>query len=104
MAKAALRGRIDRLKGLKENVILGDIVPVGTSSPEIVCQLEVNKQKDFHFAMNGDKKNLNWQAKYALCDYCEKQNIHLIRIIHEGLSRQLLSINPDLKKGLRNTK
>ena len=39
LAKAALRGRIDRLKGLKENVILGDIVPVGTSSPEIVCQL-----------------------------------------------------------------
>nr|YP_009709478.1 RNA polymerase subunit beta'' [Asplenium nidus]QEW89294.1 RNA polymerase subunit beta'' [Asplenium nidus] len=104
LAKAALRGRIDRLKGLKENVILGDIVPVGTSSPEIVCQLEVNKQKDFHFAMNRDKKNLNWQAKYALCDYCEKQNIHLIRTIHEGLSRQLLSINPDLKKGLRNTK
>nr|QXG82812.1 RNA polymerase beta'' subunit [Asplenium komarovii] len=104
LAKAALRGRIDRLKGLKENVILGDIVPVGTSSPEIICQLEVNKQKDFHFAMNGDKNNLNWRAEYALCDYCEKQNIHLKIIIHEGLNRQLLYINPDLKKGLRTTK
>nr|YP_010702149.1 RNA polymerase beta'' subunit [Asplenium castaneoviride]YP_010702237.1 RNA polymerase beta'' subunit [Asplenium ruprechtii]WCL38416.1 RNA polymerase beta'' subunit [Asplenium castaneoviride]WCL38504.1 RNA polymerase beta'' subunit [Asplenium castaneoviride]WCL38592.1 RNA polymerase beta'' subunit [Asplenium ruprechtii] len=104
LAKAALRGRIDRLKGLKENVILGDIVPVGTSSPEIVYQLEVNKQKDFHFAMNGNKNNPNWRAKYALCDYCEKQNIHPKLIINEGLSRQLLHINPDLKKGLRNTK
>nr|YP_009767489.1 RNA polymerase beta'' subunit [Daniellia ogea]QIS98107.1 RNA polymerase beta'' subunit [Daniellia ogea] len=30
LAKAALRGRIDWLKGLKENVVLGGIVPVGT--------------------------------------------------------------------------
>nr|YP_009425186.1 RNA polymerase beta'' subunit [Asplenium pekinense]ASU93860.1 RNA polymerase beta'' subunit [Asplenium pekinense] len=104
LAKAALRGRIDRLKGLKENVILGDIVPVGTSSPEIVYQLELNKQKDFHLAMSGNKNNLNWRAKYALCDYCDKQNIHPKIIINEGLSRQPLHINPGLKKGLRNTK
>nr|UVH66097.1 RNA polymerase beta'' subunit [Eriocaulon australe] len=30
LAKAALRGRIDWLKGLKENVVLGKIIPVGT--------------------------------------------------------------------------
>nr|YP_010885645.1 RNA polymerase beta'' subunit [Sinojackia oblongicarpa]WJE90410.1 RNA polymerase beta'' subunit [Sinojackia oblongicarpa]WJE90496.1 RNA polymerase beta'' subunit [Sinojackia oblongicarpa]WJE90582.1 RNA polymerase beta'' subunit [Sinojackia oblongicarpa] len=30
LAKAALRGRIDWLKGLKENVVLGGIIPVGT--------------------------------------------------------------------------
>nr|YP_009340576.1 RNA polymerase beta'' subunit [Wimmerella hederacea]APQ40149.1 RNA polymerase beta'' subunit [Wimmerella hederacea] len=30
LAKAALRGRIDWLKGLKENVVLGGILPVGT--------------------------------------------------------------------------
>jgi DNA-directed RNA polymerase subunit beta' len=30
LAKAALQGRIDWLKGLKENVILGGIIPVGT--------------------------------------------------------------------------
>jgi hypothetical protein len=30
LAKAALQGRIDRLKGLKENVILGGIIPAGT--------------------------------------------------------------------------
>nr|YP_010994175.1 RNA polymerase beta'' subunit [Prostanthera wilkieana]WOZ11780.1 RNA polymerase beta'' subunit [Prostanthera wilkieana] len=30
LAKAALRGRIDWLKGLKENVVLGGMIPVGT--------------------------------------------------------------------------
>nr|YP_010385868.1 RNA polymerase beta'' subunit [Leptopus chinensis]UPM52355.1 RNA polymerase beta'' subunit [Leptopus chinensis] len=30
LAKAALRGRIDWLKGLKENIVLGGIIPVGT--------------------------------------------------------------------------
>nr|YP_009437093.1 RNA polymerase beta'' subunit [Lobelia baumannii]ATG27470.1 RNA polymerase beta'' subunit [Lobelia baumannii] len=30
LAKAALRGRIDWLKGLKENVVLGGLLPVGT--------------------------------------------------------------------------
>nr|QUV73837.1 RNA polymerase beta'' subunit [Impatiens cyanantha] len=30
LAKAALRGRIDWLKGLKENVVLGGLIPVGT--------------------------------------------------------------------------
>nr|QXE45922.1 RNA polymerase beta'' subunit [Haloragis erecta] len=30
LAKAALQGRIDWLKGLKENVVLGEMIPVGT--------------------------------------------------------------------------
>nr|QKV09657.1 RNA polymerase beta'' subunit [Pyrularia edulis] len=30
LAKASLRGRVDWLKGLKENVVLGKIIPVGT--------------------------------------------------------------------------
>ena len=30
LAKSALQGRIDWLKGLKENVILGRMIPVGT--------------------------------------------------------------------------
>ncbi|KAH0454964.1 hypothetical protein IEQ34_016888 [Dendrobium chrysotoxum] len=36
LAKAALRGRIDWLKGLKENVVLGGIILVGAR--EIVVQ------------------------------------------------------------------
>nr|YP_010832239.1 RNA polymerase beta'' subunit [Astragalus sieversianus]WFG51676.1 RNA polymerase beta'' subunit [Astragalus sieversianus] len=35
LAKAALRGRIDWLKGLKENVVLGGMIPVGTGFKRI---------------------------------------------------------------------
>ncbi|KAA0066847.1 DNA-directed RNA polymerase subunit beta-like protein [Cucumis melo var. makuwa] len=31
LAKAALRGRIDWSRGLKENLVLGGMIPVGTS-------------------------------------------------------------------------
>ena len=46
LAKAALRGRIDWLKGLKENVILGGIVPAGTGCEEVSCQITLEKQKN----------------------------------------------------------
>ena len=36
LAKAALRGRIDWLKGLKENVVLGGMIPVGTGVKGLV--------------------------------------------------------------------
>nr|YP_009942342.1 RNA polymerase beta'' subunit [Tropaeolum pentaphyllum]QOC71511.1 RNA polymerase beta'' subunit [Tropaeolum pentaphyllum] len=36
LAKAALRGRIDWLKGLKENVVLGGMVPAGTGFKGLV--------------------------------------------------------------------
>nr|YP_010484696.1 RNA polymerase beta'' subunit [Callitriche stagnalis]YP_010880601.1 RNA polymerase subunit beta'' [Callitriche hermaphroditica]UVW80221.1 RNA polymerase beta'' subunit [Callitriche stagnalis]WHU54388.1 RNA polymerase subunit beta'' [Callitriche hermaphroditica] len=36
LAKAALRGRVDWLKGLKENVVLGGMVPVGTGLKGLV--------------------------------------------------------------------
>nr|YP_009427026.1 RNA polymerase beta'' subunit [Macrothelypteris torresiana]ASU95701.1 RNA polymerase beta'' subunit [Macrothelypteris torresiana]QBA55933.1 RNA polymerase beta'' subunit [Macrothelypteris torresiana] len=96
LAKAALRGRIDRLKGLKENVILGDVVPVGTGSPEIVCQLEVNKRKGFHSAMDGNGKNPNWRTKYDLRGYREKQNIDPNLFIYKGLSRPLPYLNLEI--------
>lgn len=91
LAKAALRGRIDWLKGLKENVILGDVVPVGTGSPEIVCQLEVNRQKGYHSAIgvNRNSKNPNWRTKYDLRGYREKQNIDPNLFIHKVLNRPL---------------
>lgn len=46
LAKAALRGRIDWLKGLKENVILGGIVPAGTGCQEVIWQISLEKQKN----------------------------------------------------------
>lgn len=43
LAKAALRGRIDWLKGLKENVVLGGIIPVGTGFKGLVhCSRQHN--------------------------------------------------------------
>nr|YP_009426938.1 RNA polymerase beta'' subunit [Hypodematium crenatum]ASU95614.1 RNA polymerase beta'' subunit [Hypodematium crenatum] len=97
LAKAALRGRIDRLKGLKENVILGDAVPIGTGSPEIVCQLEVNKQKGFHSAISSNSKNPTWKTKYDLCGYRGKQNVDPNRLIHKELSRPLPYINVEMR-------
>jgi len=47
LAKTALRSRIDWLKGLKENVILGGIVPAGTGCQEVIWQITLEKQKNF---------------------------------------------------------
>nr|YP_009319719.1 RNA polymerase beta'' subunit [Salpinga maranonensis]APA18821.1 RNA polymerase beta'' subunit [Salpinga maranonensis] len=38
LAKAALRGRIDWLKGLKENVVIGGMIPVGTGFKRLLRQ------------------------------------------------------------------
>nr|QJQ36501.1 RNA polymerase beta'' subunit [Pyrrosia lingua]QJQ36677.1 RNA polymerase beta'' subunit [Pyrrosia lingua]QJQ36765.1 RNA polymerase beta'' subunit [Pyrrosia lingua] len=89
LAKAALRGRIDRLKGLKENVILGDTVPVGTGSPEIVCQLKVNKRKRFYLAININSKNPIWGTKSDLCCYRKEQNVDPNLFISTELNRPL---------------
>ena len=34
LSEAAIQGRVDRLKGLKENVIVGRLVPAGTGFRE----------------------------------------------------------------------
>uniref|UniRef100_UPI00315E0203 RNA polymerase beta'' subunit n=1 Tax=Ctenium canescens TaxID=3063525 RepID=UPI00315E0203 len=54
LAKAALRGRIDWLKGLKENVVLGGIIPVGTGFQKFVQR--VPQDKNLYFEIQ--KKNL----------------------------------------------
>lgn len=33
LTEAAISGRVDRLRGLKENVILGRLIPVGERTP-----------------------------------------------------------------------
>nr|UJH19781.1 RNA polymerase beta'' subunit [Azadirachta indica var. siamensis] len=54
LAKAALRGRIDWLKGLKENVVLGGIIPVGTGFKGLVhCSRQHN-----NIFLETPKKNL----------------------------------------------
>jgi DNA-directed RNA polymerase subunit beta' len=59
LAKAALKGRIDWLKGLKENVILGGIIPAGTGSQEVIWQITLEKKKEVFF----NKKNISFNKK-----------------------------------------
>nr|QXY00080.1 RNA polymerase beta'' subunit [Allium zebdanense] len=54
LAKAALRGRIDWLKGLKENVVLGGIIPIGTGFQKLVHRSR--QDKNIHFEIK--KKNV----------------------------------------------
>jgi len=39
LADAAIKGRIDRLTGLKEAVIVGKSIPAGTSSPDLMVEI-----------------------------------------------------------------
>nr|YP_010704939.1 RNA polymerase beta'' subunit [Porella grandiloba]WCQ78475.1 RNA polymerase beta'' subunit [Porella grandiloba] len=59
LAKAALKGRIDWLKGLKENVILGGIIPAGTGSQEVIWQITLEKKREILFS----KKNIFFNKK-----------------------------------------
>nr|YP_010383339.1 RNA polymerase beta'' subunit [Excoecaria agallocha]UEQ12743.1 RNA polymerase beta'' subunit [Excoecaria agallocha] len=54
LAKAALRGRIDWLKGLKENVVLGGMIPVGTGFKGLVQ----GSRKHKNIPLKTKKKNL----------------------------------------------
>nr|BCK51977.1 RNA polymerase beta subunit-2 [Agathis dammara] len=80
LAKAALRGRIDWLKGLKENVILGGVIPVGTGFNCLEKRNKIgprtgnlnlfsNKVKDIFFH---HKKISVLPIKKM--DYCHKKN------------------------------
>nr|YP_010832467.1 RNA polymerase beta'' subunit [Astragalus oxyglottis]WFG51904.1 RNA polymerase beta'' subunit [Astragalus oxyglottis] len=55
LAKAALRGRIDWLKGLKENVVLGGMIPVGTGFKRIMNRSRSGQQNKITLEK---KKNL----------------------------------------------
>ena len=79
LAKAALRGRIDWLKGLKENVVLGGMIPVGTRFKGVVhCSRQHN-----NIPFETKKKNLfECEMKDILFhhreffDFCISKNVH----------------------------
>nr|YP_010936252.1 RNA polymerase beta'' subunit [Yamazakia pusilla]WKW54704.1 RNA polymerase beta'' subunit [Yamazakia pusilla] len=52
LAKAALRGRIDWLKGLKENVVLGSMIPVGTGLKGLVPPSKEHNKNPFEIKKN----------------------------------------------------
>lgn len=79
LAKAALRGRIDWLKGLKENVVLGGMIPAGTGFKGLIhCSrrdnnslLEKKKKKLF----GGEKRNTFFHHR-ELVDSCRSKKLH----------------------------
>nr|YP_009549262.1 RNA polymerase beta'' subunit [Vittaria graminifolia]AYW16411.1 RNA polymerase beta'' subunit [Vittaria graminifolia] len=86
LAKAALRGRIDWLKGLKENVILGDTIPVGTGSLEVACHLKVNKKKESHLLTKVTNKWKKGNGS-SLSSYHKSQDFTPRLIIYKHLSQ-----------------
>nr|USW65098.1 RNA polymerase beta'' subunit [Schima superba] len=79
LAKAALRGRIDWLKGLKENVVLGGMIPVGTgfkglmppSKQDNNIPLETKKKNLFE----GEMRDILFHHR-KLFDSCLSKNFH----------------------------
>nr|UVH70372.1 RNA polymerase beta'' subunit [Corydalis bungeana]WDA93851.1 RNA polymerase beta'' subunit [Corydalis bungeana] len=79
LAKAALRGRIDWLKGLKENVVLGGMIPVGTGFKGFVYRsrqrnnipLEMKKKNIF----GGEIRDILFQHR-ELFDSCIQKKVH----------------------------
>lgn len=97
LAKAALRGRIDWLKGLKENVVLGHIVPIGTGSTEIDCQLKVKKQKESYWAnATVGSKNSEWGTKKSLSGYHKNQSFDPSLGIQKELYRSISCLPPEM--------
>nr|QXE46006.1 RNA polymerase beta'' subunit [Gonocarpus micranthus] len=58
LAKAALQGRIDWLKGLKENVVLGEMIPVGTGFQVEGLGQRSRQDKNSPFEKPLENKNL----------------------------------------------
>nr|AUT84042.1 RNA polymerase beta'' chain [Fontanesia philliraeoides subsp. fortunei] len=79
LAKAALRGRIDWLKGLKENVVLGGMIPLGTGFKGLVppskqdnnSSLETKKNNLFE----GEMRDILFHHR-KLFDSCLSKNFH----------------------------
>nr|YP_010989793.1 RNA polymerase beta'' subunit [Delarbrea paradoxa]WOV68153.1 RNA polymerase beta'' subunit [Delarbrea paradoxa] len=79
LAKAALRGRIDWLKGLKENVVLGGMIPVGTGFKGLVhpsrqhnnIPLETKKKNLFE----GEMRDILFHHR-KFFDSCLSKNFH----------------------------
>ncbi|XP_074336964.1 DNA-directed RNA polymerase subunit beta''-like [Apium graveolens] len=73
LAKAALRGRIDWLKGLKENVVLGGMIPVGTGFEGLVQEM---MKVGVHFG-HGTRK---WNPKMASYISAKRKGIHILNL------------------------
>jgi DNA-directed RNA polymerase subunit beta' len=71
--EAAIRGKIDKLEGMKENVICGHLIPAGTGlrefdklivgSKEEYERMLANKKNVIDFAENQDGEATNVEAR-----------------------------------------
>jgi DNA-directed RNA polymerase subunit beta' len=87
LTKAALKGRIDWLRGLKENIVVGAMIPAGTGSEEIISQMNLKKKQKNNFQINYNyviKKN-----KYKSIIYTKN---HLLQLEKKKLHKYLQSI------------
>nr|UZC33071.1 RNA polymerase beta'' subunit [Tofieldia yoshiiana var. kanwonensis] len=79
LAKAALRGRIDWLKGLKENVVLGGIIPVGTGFQKLVHRSRQHKKIFLQIKKNnlfeGEMRDILFYHR-ELFSSCVPKNFH----------------------------
>nr|YP_009655032.1 RNA polymerase beta' subunit [Melastoma dodecandrum]QCL12414.1 RNA polymerase beta' subunit [Melastoma dodecandrum]WFQ82041.1 RNA polymerase beta'' subunit [Melastoma dodecandrum] len=71
LAKAALRGRIDWLKGLKENVVIGGMIPVGTGFKRLLRQHIPLKSKKQIF-LTGERHDILFHHA-GLFDSCRSK-------------------------------
>lgn len=46
LTDAAIKGKVDPLMGLKENVIIGKLIPAGTGIPEVEAELAAGDEVD----------------------------------------------------------
>nr|QFV18894.1 RNA polymerase beta'' subunit [Caltha palustris] len=79
LAKAALRGRIDWLKGLKENVVLGGMIPVGTGFKGLAHRLSqhsnISLEIETKNLFEGGMRDILFHHK-ELFDSCIPKNFH----------------------------
>nr|YP_010146401.1 RNA polymerase beta'' subunit [Lagotis brevituba]QQO99333.1 RNA polymerase beta'' subunit [Lagotis brevituba] len=76
LAKAALRGRVDWLKGLKENVVLGGMIPVGTGLKGLVPPSKHQKKSPLETEKNnlfeGEMRDILFHHRKLLDSFLSK--------------------------------
>lgn len=74
LAKAALRGRIDWLKGLKENIVLGGMIPVGTGFKRVMRRSRQHNK----ITLQTKKNNIfEWEIRDILFHHREVFNFFI---------------------------
>ena len=95
LAKAALRGRIDWLKGLKENVVLGGMIPVGTGFVGTGFKGLVHcSRKHNNIPLEPQNKNLfEWEMRDILFHHRELFSFCISKNVHDTSEQSFLGFN-----------